>query len=60
MKYLWGESFTVPMGGDQKYRDNWDAIFAKPKTPDREGPCPCESGKVFAECHGKVDDQADE
>jgi hypothetical protein len=56
VKYLEGGKFTVPMGGDQKYRDNWDAIFSKGKPtapallPGDD--CPCESGKPFAQCHG--------
>lgn len=44
------------MGGDQKYRDNWDAIFG-PKAKSAPAPqpgeaCPCESGKAFGRCHG--------
>ena len=33
MKYLWGKSFTVPMGGTKAYRDGWDAIFGA-KVPE--------------------------
>jgi DnaJ-class molecular chaperone len=46
VKYLWGERFTVPMGGDAKYRANWDAIFGKKETrPETRRMCP--------ECHGE-------
>jgi predicted HAD superfamily Cof-like phosphohydrolase len=31
-QYLKDGAFHVQMGGDQKYRDNWDAIFSKPPT----------------------------
>ena len=64
MKYLWGERFTVPMGGDAKYRANWDAIFG-PKAesapaPKPGDPCPCESGKAFVNCHGAETAPSDE
>jgi len=32
VEYLKSGPFSVQMAGDQSYRDNWDAIFAKPKS----------------------------
>jgi hypothetical protein len=59
-KYLW-EKFTVPMGGDEQYRANWEVIFGKkPKVCAAEKPCPCANGETFSECHGKAEsDPAD-
>lgn len=88
MKYLYDVPFSTGAATD-KYRDGWDAIFAKSadkapehdpdyceecaafdaelaadEAPDTEpappavcpgDDCPCESGKAFAQCHGKVD-----
>lgn len=62
MKYLEGK-FTVAMSGDETYRANWDAIFAKSRDlgnrPTEPAPpllpgddCACESGSPFTECHG--------
>lgn len=58
MKYLYDVPFSTGPAS-QAYRDGWDAVFShkadefpKTETQPNNGPCPCESGKPFAECHG--------
>ena len=38
-EYL-NKSFSVCVGGDQEYRDNWDRIFAKKKPEPVKAPAP--------------------
>ncbi len=45
------KSFSVPMGGDQSYRDNWEATFGKRATPmPSAGVSMCECGFPHG-CH---------
>lgn len=68
MQYLYDVPFSVPLGG-RAFGEGWERTFgrkdAKPNVmmsptdirnqqeAERLAPCPCESGRVFAECHGQ-------
>ncbi len=40
MTQFQNKTFSVHVGGDQEYRDNWDRIFKKkPHDPEQEEPC---------------------
>ncbi len=46
MTAFMNKSFSVMVGGDQNYRDNWDRIFAKKK------PAQCTTPSGRTDCHG--------
>lgn len=55
MKYLYDVPFSTPAATDA-YRDGWEATFGKKRAAKDDEPCACESGKRFADCHGKASD----
>ena len=59
MKYLHDVPFSTPAATDA-YRDGWEATFGKKRSTPADEPCPCESGKRFEDCHGKLEIGVDE
>lgn len=45
------KSFSVAVGGNQQYRDNWEATFGK-KPPKENGPQPAKESEPCFECGG--------
>lgn len=43
------KSFSVAVGGDQDYRDRWEATFG-PKVKEKPAKCTAPSGRT--DCHG--------